>query len=220
MQTNRMFNRVLAHVVIAVLVSAIVTSAGCSKSSPSAPTPVAFPAPLPMALSMTSVFPATGVNFEPLKISGTGFLPGATLTLDDVEVPIRGLTSTVINAIAPEHDAGPVDVSVTNPGGDSVTLNRAYTFEVVVLTANPRVVEAGGELTVSWVVPKGRSGEDWISLYRVGDLNRQYGWYEYTLGSSTGTFTLAAPAQPGEYEFRYMLDFNAAARSTVVTVRD
>ena len=217
---NQMFNRVVARVFIAGLVGAIATTTGCSTSSPSAPTPVAFLAPLPAPLTVTSIFPATGLNFEPLKISGTGFLPGATLRLDGVQVPIRGLTSTVINAIAPAHDAGAVDVSVTNPDGESVTLNRAYTFEVVVLTASPTVVEAGGTLTVSWVVPKGRSGEDWISLFRVGDLNTQYGWYEYTGGSGTGTYTFTAPVQAGEYEFRYMLDFNAAGRSTVVTVRD
>jgi len=92
----------------------------------------------------------------------------------------------------------------------------------VSLTSNPSVVTAGGQLGVSWVAPSGRSAWDWIGLFKVADPSTSYenGWWQYTNGAVSGTLTLSAPTQPGEYEFRYLVDdgFNEAARSTRVTV--
>jgi hypothetical protein len=55
----------------------------------------------------------------------------------------------------------------------------------------------------------------------VGDPSTSYDlWWKYTDGGTSGTFTLNAPTQPGQYEFRYLLDdgFVDTARSTPVTV--
>ena len=43
------------------------------------------------------------------------------------------------------------------------------------------------------------------------------GW---TDGATSGTFTLSAPTQAGQYEFRYLLNdgYGDAARSSLVTV--
>ena len=163
-------------------------------------------------------------------MTGTGFRPGATLTLDGVATRVTGITSTAINAMTPVHTAGTIDVVVTNPGGPSTTLTGGYTFEVVSisLTASPTVVTSGDRLSVSWVGPSGRGcngGGDWIALYRVGDPDITGAtnghsdlWFAHVCGATSGTSTLSAPAQPGEYEFRFMVGDTSVARSSPVTV--
>ena len=88
------------------------------------------------------------------------------------------------------------------------------------LTPSAEIVSSGGELSVSWIVP--RSGTwDWIGLFSVGARNCDHGWYEYTKGETSGTLHLHAPSQPGQYEFRYHLDDGCVetGRSSPVTVR-
>ena len=72
---------------------------------------------------------------------------------------------------------------------------------------------------MSWTASTGRP-LDWISLFRVGDPNTAYDDYKYTNGATSGTFTLSAPTQAGQYEFRYLLNdgYSDAARSGPVTV--
>ena len=212
-----MSNRIFVRAVIAM---ALAMNLGCDKS-PAAPTPPATPALA--ALTVTAVSPTSGpTNFaSELRVAGTGFLYGAALTLDGVAARVTSVTSTVITAMTPVHAAGTVDVVVTNPGGQSAALTGAYTFEVISisLTAGVNLVTPGGQLTVSWVAPSGRSGSDWIGLFKVGLPSESYenGWWQYTNGAASGTLTLSAPTQPGEYEFRYLLDdgFIDVARSPV-----
>jgi hypothetical protein len=72
---------------------------------------------------------------------------------------------------------------------------------------------------MSWTASIG-GGADWISLFRQGDPNAAHGWWVNTEGATSGTVTLSAPTQAGQYEFRYFLDdtLNDVARSSVVTV--
>lgn len=90
---------------------------------------------------------------------------------------------------------------------------------VYTVTASTDLVAPGGELSVSWTASTGRS-LDWISLFRAGDGNTAYGWYEYMEGATSGTFTLSAPTEAGQYEFRYLLNdgYTDVARSGPVTV--
>lgn len=87
------------------------------------------------------------------------------------------------------------------------------------LTASATAVTPGGELRVSWTVPKG-GALDWVGLFSVGAAPCAYGWWDYTYGATSGTLTLQAPVAPGQYEFRYLPDDGCvvAARSGVVTV--
>ena len=45
-------------------------------------------------------------------------------------------------------------------------------------------------------------------------------WIGWTDGATSGTFTLSAPSQAGQYEFRYLLDdgYDNGAVSSLVTV--
>jgi hypothetical protein len=74
---------------------------------------------------------------------------------------------------------------------------------------------------VSWTAST-KGGKDWIALFKKADSNMTpiTGWVGWTDGAISGTFTLSAPTQAGQYEFRYLLDdgYSDAARSSLVTV--
>jgi hypothetical protein len=207
---------------ILTIVGLVGMSVGCD-TSPSAPTPLSSPAvtsPVPdTVFSVTAISPTAGLIGDSVRIAGTGFARGATVALDGVPAKVTAVTDAVIVAIAPSHSAGTVDVMVTNPGGGRGTLSGSFTYETVTLTSSPNRVAPGEQLNVSWVAPGKRSNGDWIVFLKIKDSSTSYadGWWQYT---PSGTFTLDAPAQPGEYEFRYLSDdgFIDAARSGPVTV--
>jgi hypothetical protein len=220
-----MSNRFFARAVIAGLLGLVGISLGCDR----APGPTS-PAALSVPVAITAISPAAGLTGDFVSIAGTGFLPGVVVTLDGVPATINGLASkgTEIVVTTPLHAAGTVDVVVTNAGGQSATLTGGYTFELISITASPSIVAPGGQLTMSWVAPKGRGcsgGGDWIAIYRVGDPDVTGAanghsdlWYEHLCGAVTGTFALSAPTAPGQYEFRYMVGATAVARSAPVTI--
>jgi hypothetical protein len=91
---------------------------------------------------------------------------------------------------------------------------------VYTVTASTNVVALGGQLSVSWTTSAG-GHNDWISLFKKGDQNTVYcSWVGWTDGAMSGTFTLNAPLEAGQYEFRYLLDdgYDNGAVSSLVTV--
>jgi hypothetical protein len=75
----------------------------------------------------------------------------------------------------------------------------------------------GDQLSVSWTASPGYYA-DWISLFNVSQPKAPV-WVKSTEGATSGTFTLSAPIQTGQYEFRYLLeDEHDVARSTLVTI--
>jgi hypothetical protein len=156
-----------------------------------------------------------------VRIFGAGFPSDAKVTFGGVPAPVIYVENGgSILALAPPHTPGPVDVAVQNTSGLGATLAGAYTYHAVTLTVTPPVVSPGGDLIVTWVAPAGRSQWDWIGLFNVGDPNDYYLSYEYTGGTSSGGVKFVAPLQPGQYEFRYLLDdgYHDAARSLPITV--
>jgi hypothetical protein len=88
------------------------------------------PNPPSAVFSVRSIFPASGSTDGAISVTigGTGFRSPATLTLDGLSANVTTITSTSITATIPKHDAGRVDVVVTNPGGESGTLTAAFTY--------------------------------------------------------------------------------------------
>ena len=216
------------HRRVLLLAFAIGLSA-CDGRSPSGPTllPPAAPsvtAISPAAPSVTAISPSTGSTARPIPvtISGTGFLAGATVTVDAMALSVTVVNSTTITAIAPAHAAGPADVVVTNPRGSGGTLTAAFTYsfeEPITVTPSTGAVEAGGRMSVSWTAPGAQPG-DWLALFKVGG-GYDDDWWDDTNGATSGTLTLSAPTRPGQYQFRYLFDggFLELARSSPVTVR-
>ena len=209
------------HRGVLLLACAIGLAACDGRSSPSGPTPPLFAAPRPPTVTGISPFTGSTARPTPVMVSGTGFLTGATVTVDVMAGSISVVNSATITAIIPARAAGQADVVVTNPGGSGGTLPEAFTYsfhEPVTLTSSTDAVDAGGEMSVSWTAPEARAG-DWIAVCRVGG-SYEDDWYGLP-DSAFGTFSLTAPTRPGQYEFRYLLGdgFFAVARSSPFTVR-
>jgi len=99
---------------------------------------------------LTGISPASGptTGGTTVAITGTDFQQGATVVFGDVPAAkINSVTSTSIEAVTPVHDAGNVDVTVTNPDTRSDTLLAAFTFE----GSPPPIV--GPAPTISSVLP-------------------------------------------------------------------
>jgi len=62
------------------------------------------------------------------SITGSGFLPGATVTIGDVLATNVVITSTLITFTIPPGIEGAKDVVVTNPNGQKGTLREGYTY--------------------------------------------------------------------------------------------
>ncbi len=109
-------------------------------------------------------------------------------------------------------------LACAGPGG-TVTRDVSVTINMTSLTASPLTVAPGGNLTVQWSTAVANA-RDWISIYSVGASNTSYGWWQYTNGATTGTFTMTAPSIPGNYEFRYLVNngYTDIARSQTIQV--
>jgi hypothetical protein len=169
-------------------------------------------------LQVISIAPSQGIIGKWLRIGGFGFQPGTKVTLDGLQADSVPQSGVALFALAPIHTEGSVDVVVTNPDGSTSALPGGFVYQVVTVTASPAVVTAGAQLTVTWVAPPGQSDSDWIGLFKAGEPVER--WYFYTGGLTSGTRTLTAPTDVGEYEFRYLPDdlYYVAARSVTVTV--
>jgi acid phosphatase len=79
---------------------------------------------------ITSVSPANGptTGGNSVTVTGTGFATGATVSIGGTNASAVVVGSTTINAVAPAHANGTVNVVVTNPGGQSSTLTNGYTY--------------------------------------------------------------------------------------------
>ena len=86
----------------------------------------AQPPPVPTSISPTSGTTAGGT---PVTITGTGFLPGATVSFGGTSATgVSVANSTTITATTPAHAAGAVNVVVTNTDNQNGTLNNGYTY--------------------------------------------------------------------------------------------
>ncbi len=202
--------------VLLLLVSSVVLACG---SKPAGPT-----APAPTSVAVFAISPTNGstLGATMVTITGSGFQPGATVTLGTAAMNVTVLNGTTITATVAAHAVATVDVVVINPGGASGRLAGAFAYTEPApysVAATPETVTAGDRITVRWTAPRG-GGLDWVGLFRSGDSNEDYRWYEYTNGGLFGTLIVTAPNDPGRYEFRYLLDdgYVDTARSNTVTI--
>jgi hypothetical protein len=107
------------------------------------------PNPPSAVFSVRSIFPASGSidGAISVTIGGTGFRSPATLTLGGLSANVTAITGTSITATIPRHDAGPVDVVVTNPGGESGRLTQGFTYVQAIPVDAPLVEGSVGDTT-------------------------------------------------------------------------
>ena len=92
-----------------------------------------------LTITITVAGPVTTSGVTPISgstaggaavtITGTGFTAGATVSFGGVEATgVVVTSSTTITASTPTHGAGPVTVTVTNPGGASGSLVKGFAY--------------------------------------------------------------------------------------------
>ena len=117
-----------------VLLALAQAMAGCGGSTLSGPTQELAATTAVVVPSVTAITPAMGSTggFTWLKVSGTGFQPGATVTLGGITVngrfDSRDRDGKTLYLESPAHAAGDVDVVVANPGGQTGTLPAGYAY--------------------------------------------------------------------------------------------
>ncbi|HSY52214.1 MAG TPA: IPT/TIG domain-containing protein [Thermoanaerobaculia bacterium] len=107
------------------------------------------------APTVSGIAPTTGSQSggTVVTITGTGFLSGATVKFGGT--PATSVTvesSTSINATAPAHAPGKVDVVVTNSDNQSATLTQAFTYALpapTITSINPSTGPTSGGTPVT-----------------------------------------------------------------------
>jgi hypothetical protein len=86
----------------------------------------------PAPLSIGSLVPAEGSasGGNVVTVLGSGFASGATISLDGQSVPAQVIDSTHLTFVTPLVSQAKVSISVTNPNGDSYSLDAAYDASV------------------------------------------------------------------------------------------
>lgn len=109
-------------------------AATLTRSRTASPTVTATPwVPQVTMLSITTSLDTGGPQ---LVVSGSGFQAGATVSLGGTSLQALAQSgSTSLQGVVPAHADGSVDVVVTNPNGQSVTLMAAFTFVPVKSTS-------------------------------------------------------------------------------------
>ena len=171
-------------------------------------------------LTVTSIETPVGFAEIRLDLRGSGFLPSTVVRFDGVGARTVPLNTSTMMVFIPPHAIGPVDIVATNPGGESATLSGAFAYGIPpVLTVAQTSVAPGAQVAVSWVATT-TWGLDWIGIFKASTPNESWIQYVWTGGARSGTANFTAPAEPGQYEFRYLPNdtYIDIARSAPVTV--
>ena len=143
---------------IAAGVLASLAVAGCDGPTPSSPTrgPSSTPEPTPSPpVSLTAIQPTSGgTNGTTIvRLVGTGFEPGAIVTLGAAATDVTVVNTTTITATVPTHPVGTVDVIVTNTGGQSARLNGGFSYvnvpRAMVTAISPTIGSTAGGTSVT-----------------------------------------------------------------------
>jgi len=109
------------------LALALLVSAGCSSTPEGKPADVRLEQEV--QASVLSVFPVSGTaqGNEEVVIAGTGFVEGMKVRLGDTDAsPVTVLGPEELRVVTPPMIAGKLDVGVTWPTGEELTLPAAY----------------------------------------------------------------------------------------------
>jgi IPT/TIG domain-containing protein len=134
MTNRRLGNNVHSfhRTLIVGLLAVLGMSSGCDNATgPSAPTSPNPPAVAPLnPLSVSAVSPSKGSTGggTAVTIPGSGFQTGAFVTLGAIRQAANVENSATIRVTTPVHDAGPVEIVVTNPDGQAATFAGGYTY--------------------------------------------------------------------------------------------
>ncbi|HET9179467.1 MAG TPA: IPT/TIG domain-containing protein [Terriglobia bacterium] len=80
-------------------------------------------------LSVGSVTPSSGAAGTQVTVRGSGFVQGATTSANGTSAAVSYVDGSTLNLTLPSLPAGAVQIKITNPDGQSYTLDDAYTVQ-------------------------------------------------------------------------------------------
>lgn len=187
-----MLNPFFARTVIVSLLALVGFGTGCGGSSVRAPFQPTVSATPP---SVAAISPNTGstAGSTTMKITGTGFESGATVTLGGASVKARFYSpedGKTMYLDTPAHEAGTVDIVVTNPGGQTGRLTGGYTY------APPQTFDFNGD----WV-GVGADGHDIEFAFTIhNNVLASVTCYTFP-GQRIVTFSTPPSVSNGEFSF-------------------
>lgn len=103
----------------------------------------------PAPPTVTSITPDTGstAGGTSVVVTGTGFTSGTTATLGGKAMTVAAVTATTITGTTPSGTAGVVDLVVSVPGEDPVTLASAFTYVAPDEPTITSITPASGPMT-------------------------------------------------------------------------
>jgi len=167
--------------------------------------------------TITSIDPVIGSDIANtiVTLSGTHFMPGATVHMGGTVVPaedVEIISETTIRGSVPPHAGGPVDVTLTNPNTQSATLSDAFTYwpTVVFDTAARSLGESSGNVTLSVDVDTAIGFPITVSFVVEGTASG----IDHTLAN--GTITIPSGQPSGTTSFDILHDLLDEANETIV----
>lgn len=110
------------------------------------------------AATVTKADPSSGPAGTAITIEGTDFVKGATVSVGGVAATgVEVVSATAIKCTVGAHDAGQVNVEVTNPDGPTGRLDNGFTYTALSIKPARGIPGGGEEVTIS--IP-GDVGED------------------------------------------------------------
>ena len=199
---------------------------GSTRAATSPAVTVVFvPPPVPVVNSLSPSSGVAGSAGFTLTVNGSGFASSSVVSWNGGARPTTFVSSTQLTAAVAASDVaavGTAQVSVsTPPPGGGTSSSRLFTIvPPPTLSVNAATVASGTNVTVTLSGGLG-GGSDWIALAQTSAPNTSYVAYTYIgNGVTTRTWTVAAPAAAGTYEFRLFLNngYTRAATSPAITV--
>ena len=192
-------------------------------SAPVVVDPALTPPPVVTSLSPNRAF-VGGSGFA-LTVTGSAFVPASIVLWNGASRPTTFISTTQIRGAIGAADIvsiGTAQVAVRTPspgGGTSGSLSMPIDVPPS-LTSSATSVAAGTAVTVTLVGGAG-GGSDWLALAPAGAPDTSYvQWVYVGAGVSNRAWTVVAPSNTGQYEFRLFLNnaFIRAATSPPITV--
>jgi hypothetical protein len=182
--------------------------------------------PAPVIASLNPGATLAGTSSLSLIVDGSNFTPTSVVYWNGSPRTTTYGASTQLSAAISSADlalvASPrVTVITPAPGGGT---SNPVTFTITpppTLTVNTTSAVRGGSVTVTLTGGLGGAA-DWLALAATAAPNTTYlQWIFVGTGVTTRTWTIAAPATAGTYEFRLFLNngFTRPATSPTVTVQ-
>ena len=171
--------------------------------------------------NILSTWPGANYQVESGTSMATPHVSGAALlVLSKCPMNTASLKQTLLANVAAVASLSGLTITGGRLSVDNAIRACTSSPSAFSVTAGNTMAPPGGAMTVSWAVPAGAAGNDWVGLFQVGAPNSTYSWYQFTNGAATGTASLTLPTQTGQYEFRYLVEngYVSEAKSASFTI--